>query len=281
MKIYFELMMRSFLWAMAVLLLACSSTSSMPKEEENTVVLPVYNQAYNENYDADTMADLAKAKGAYILLDPFMMGVSENITSLKKANNQVAGYISAGTAEDWRDDYNDLEPYVSSIVWAEWAGEYYVKETQTGVLEVMKKRIDKMASWGLDWVEYDNMDWVDEETVKKYALSVTREESRNYINALCSYTRSKGMKCMAKNTVEGFESFDGVLYESYDNNKNWWDKNGTKSFLDAKKLVIINHYNEADCDKVYAQYKAYYQSENISFICEDKNLKKYKHYGEK
>jgi len=85
---------------------------------------------------------------------------------------------------------------------------------------------------------------------------------------------------MAKNTVDGFESFDGVLYESYSNEKNWWDTDGTKSFLNVGKLVIINHYNETDCDGVYAEYKVFYKSENISFICEDVATQKYKHYNQ-
>jgi len=143
----------------------------------------------------------------------------------------------------------------------------------------MKERINKMATWGVDWVEFDNMDWLDEESRVKYGLTATVTEAKAYINALCDYTHAKGMKCMAKNTVDGFESFDGVLYESYSHEKNWWDTAGTTSFLNAGKLVIINHYEESDCDGVYAEYKAFYNSENISFICEDVATQKYKHYN--
>ena len=87
------------------------------------------------------------------------------------------------------------------------------------------------------------------------------------------------MQCMAKNTVEGFENFDGVLYESYNNEKNWWDNEGTKLFLKENKLVIINHYNEKDCDKVYEEYKRLYDTKTLSFICEDVKLQGYKHYN--
>ncbi len=84
---------------------------------------------------------------------------------------------------------------------------------------------------------------------------------------------------MAKNTVNGFDNFDGVLYESFSNKKNWWDKEGTKKFLKEGKLVIINHYNETHCDDVYREYKDYYKSDNISFICEDVLTQKYRHYN--
>lgn len=250
--------------------------------DNDSVVLLVYNQAYQENFAADSIDEIiANAKDAYVLVDPFNNdGVVEQIVTIKSKNNQVGGYISAGTGENWRDDFPALEPYLTSIVWPQWEGEFFVSETTTGILPIMKERINKMASWGLDWVEYDNMDWLDEESRVKYNLSATVAEAKAYINALCDHTRSKGMKCMAKNTVEGFESFDGVLYESYSHEKNWWDTAGTTSFLNAGKLVIINHYDESDCDGVYAEYKAFYKSENISFICEDVATQKYKHYNQ-
>jgi hypothetical protein len=84
---------------------------------------------------------------------------------------------------------------------------------------------------------------------------------------------------MAKNTVDGFEQFDGVTYESFNRNKNWWNNQGTKEFLASQKLIIIVHYKEDDCNGIYDYYKNTYNNENISFICEDNDLRKYKHYS--
>ncbi len=270
-------------------LLGCGGSSSGSDQTDQasytpsdiTQVLPVYNQAYQENYEADSIAQIiANANNAYVLIDPFEEDLSEEIVTIKANHNQVAGYISAGTGEEWRDDFDALKPYLSTKEWPEWEGEYFVSETTTGIVEVMKRRIEKMAVWGLEWVEFDNMDWLDEESRITYELSATVQEAQNYINTLCDETHAKGMKCMAKNTVEGFERFDGVLYESYSDEKNWWDTEGTKSFLNAGKLVIINHYNERDCDAVYVEYKNFYNTENLSFICEDVTTKKYKHYNQ-
>ena len=144
----------------------------------------------------------------------------------------------------------------------------------------MKIRLNKLAEAGVDWVEFDNMDWLDEANRVTYNLKATVSEAKAYINDLCNYAHLKGMKCMAKNTVDGFANFDGVLYESYDDEKNWWNTTGTQSFLQAEKPVIINHYNETDCDAVYSDYKSFYNSEKISFICEDIASAKYKHYNQ-
>jgi len=252
--------------------------ASLSGKSFDLALTPVYNHAYQENYDADTVNTiLSNARDAYVLIDPFYEGVVAYIPQMKADGNQIGGYISAGTGENWRDDFSELEPYLTRKVWGEWAGEYYVSQT-AGALSIMKYRIDKMASWGLDWVEFDNMDWLDDESKSEYGLLATSTEAKAYINDLCDYTHQKGMKCMAKNTVEGFEKFDGVLYESYSTEKNWWDTAGTKSFISAQKPVIINHYNEIHCNSIYTEYKNYYQTQNILFICEDKNLEKYKHY---
>ena len=243
--------------------------------------IPIYNHAYQENYVADSMEDIvSKARGAYVLVDPFSTGVVEHILTLKANSNQVGGYISVGTGENYRDDFGELEPFLTTKAWAEWSDEFYVSETTTGVLAIMKRRIEKMANWGIEWVEFDNMDWLNEESREKYQLKATQKEARAYISTLCDYVHKKGMKCMAKNIVERFENFDGVLYESSSEEKNWWNEEGTKRFLDSGKLVIINHYNESDCDGAYREYLDHYKRKGISFICEDIVLKGYRHYNE-
>ena len=250
--------------------------------EQKTLPKPVYNQAYQENYKADTIEEiLEQARDAYVLIDPFPDDIYRSIPAIKKHGNQVGGYISVGTGEIWRDDFDALKPYLSSKEWSQWEGEYFVSETTTGILDVMKRRIDKMAMWGVDWVEFDNMDWLDEETRKTYGLKVSEAEAKAYINTLCAYAHTKMMKCMAKNTVEGFSDFDGVTYESYHDGKNWWDTEGTHRFLTEEKLVIINHYSESDCEGVYAWYKYFYHTDQLSFICEDVSLRKYRHFNQK
>jgi len=258
----------------------CGGEDSSSNIDSSSKAIAIYNQAYQENYEKDTIDEIVtNAKDAYVLVDPFEENVVAHIERIKSNNNQVAGYISAGTGENFRSDFTELEPYLTDIPWDSWSDEYFVSETTTGIVDIMKKRIDKMANWGLDWVEFDNMDWLDEDNRATYNLEATSKDAIEYINKLCDYTHQKGMKCMAKNILEGFDSFDGVLYESYNNKKNWWDRDGMRSFLDEGKLVIINHYNEKECDKVYNEYKNYYKNNGISFICEDIESERYQHYN--
>ena len=258
---------------------SCSKTVDIPVSGNKAI--PIYNQAYAENIEPDKISDiLANAHNAYVLIDPFDENIFVHILALKANGNQVGAYVSIGTGETYRSDFDQLEPYLVSSSWGEWPDEYFVNSTTTGIIDVMKLRIDQIAAWGCNWVEFDNMDWAfDDEMRTLYGFEVTEAQGIAYYNTLCDYVHQKGMKCMAKNTVYQAEHFDGVLYESFHDDKNWWDESGALSFLSAGKLVIINHYGESDCDQVYADYKGIY-SDDLSFICEDVGLGRYVHYNE-
>ncbi|MBU2948671.1 endo alpha-1,4 polygalactosaminidase [Zobellia uliginosa] len=278
---------------MVIFQLACNTSDDTNTTEKNDIIketespvetssaISVYNHAYNENYEPDQLGYITlNANNAYVLLDPFQDDVIASVSKIKANGNQLAAYISIGTGEDWRDDFEDLQPYLISKQWGEWPGEYFVNTTTTGIVDVMKARIDKIADWGFDWVEFDNMDWALYDDVREtYGLEVTKEEGIAYFQELCDYVHKKGMKCMSKNFTENAEDFDGVTYESYNAEKNWWDTSGAQSFLTAGKLVVIVHYNESNCNQVYADYIETY-NKDLAFICEDTNLKKYVRYNE-
>ena len=250
------------------------------KNSENELPFCVYNNAYQENYENDKIADIIEnAKNCYVLIDPFTNNAYQSISQIKEKENQVGCYMSAGTGEDWRDDFNELKPYLVKKVWGEWAGEYFVNRASTTLKNIMKKRIQKFANFGCDWVEFDNMDWAgDDENREEYDLEISYNESKEYIKELCTYTKSLGMKCMAKSSNYGDALFDGLTIESYSDEKDWWEKSELKNILKENKLGLIVHYDEKNCDAVYEDYKNEY-GDKLSFICEDRNVKKYKHYN--
>ena len=235
---------------------------------------PVWNQAYQENYERDTIKEiLAGARNAYVLLDPFdeeWQGARGRVVrKLQAKGNRVAAYISIGTAEDWRDDFTALTPFMATRPWGEWPGEHFIATLHPTVLDVMKRRVDRIAAWDFDWVEFDNMDWAfDRKNLRDYALKVTPQDAAAYFRALCSYVHQKGMRCMAKSSVLGAEHFDGVTYESYPDDISWWDEDGALRFAKAGKPVVIVHYDTRDCRRVYDMYRAQY-GRSLSFLCED------------
>jgi hypothetical protein len=241
----------------------------------------VWNQAYQENYDADSVGDiLANAQGCYVLIDPFESTAARNaIPQLNLANNIVGCYISSGTCEDWRDDFAAMQPHCVSEEWGEWGGEYFVDMPNPELVAIMQARIDNMSAWGCDMVEFDNMDWVfDDQYRQQYGFTATEADGIAYNQALCDYTHGKGMGCMAKNTRQGAEDFDGGTFESYNDDLNWWVTAHLQGFLNQDQLGIIVHYDETDCDGTYDDYKVTYGAK-LSFICEDRSSQQYTHYN--
>ncbi len=237
-----------------------------------------YNQAYIENYQADILSEILKAENSYVLIDPFgSEKIRKNILKIKEKNNIVACYISVGTGEKWCDDFQKMKVNLAKKEWSDWEGEYFVSKIDQNLISLMKKRIDKMKEWKCDFVELDNMDWADEENIKKYSLKVSNEGSRDYVKNICRYAHQKGLKCMAKSTTYDSSLFDGLTVESYTDDKNWWSEAEMKQILWAGKIGAVAHYDEKNCQQVKNFYNSIY-GKKIFFICEDKNLKKYKHF---
>lgn len=243
--------------------------------------LAVYNQAYIESHQPDAIIDIIRnAKNAYILLDPDQENVAQHIKDLMSNNNQIGAYMSIGTAEDWRSDFTEMLPYLVKQSWAQWPGEYFISKLDIGIYEVMQSRIDRLAGLGFDWVEFDNMDWAfDDKLRQKYGFEVTKAQSITYFQEQCDYVHQYDMKCMAKNMPENIDMFDGITFESYEDDKNWWDVEAAQKIVSSGKLFIIMHYGSTDCNAVYAEYKSLY-GDQVSFICEDIRSKKYIHYNQ-
>jgi cysteinyl-tRNA synthetase len=240
----------------------------------------VWNQAYQENYAADTVPEiLAGARNCYVLVDPFAgADARAAIAQMRQQGNVVGCYISVGTCEDWRDDFAAIKPYCVSQQWGEWPGEYFVDRTDTGLVPLMEARIDKLAGWGCDMVEFDNMDWAfDSANRSQYGISATAAQAETYNRALCAHAHEKGVGCMAKSSAQGAADFDGLTVESYPDDMDWWTAADMKGMLSSGKPGIVVHYDATDCAGVLAQYQSEYGNK-LSFICEDRGLKKYRHF---
>lgn len=269
-----------------ILLLCLVLLASIPSEgavqEENLEVSQVsgaYNHAYQENYETDTVTNiLNSAVNSYVLLEADEV-TEEDIAAIKKNNNVVSAYISIGTAEKWRDDFSSLKAYSTQNQWAEWQDEYFIQNLHYYVIETMKKRIDKVADMGFDWVEFDNMDFAfDDVNQIRYGIHVPKDDAVKYYQSLCHYAHEKGLKVMAKNTFRDIDNFDGITLESYDYLFNWWSNDDLVSWLNTGKLALVVHYDDENPPQTYLSYKDTY-GEHLLIIIESKILKSYVHFN--
>jgi hypothetical protein len=88
------------------------------------------------------------------------------IQSLKAAGKVVICYFSAGTAEDWREDYKNFVPADLGKVLPEWPNERWLRTGSQAVRTLMAKRIKLAADKGCDAIDPDNTDgYVSEQTI--------------------------------------------------------------------------------------------------------------------
>ena len=69
----------------------------------------------------------------------------------------------------------------------------------------------------------------------------------------------------------------GTTVEPAPDDMDWWTPSDMTLMLSTGRIGIVVHYNETDCAGVRATYQGEYGSK-LSFICEDKGQKKYRHF---
>ena len=82
---------------------------------------------------------------------------AETIQQLKRAGKKVICYFSAGTSENWREDFDRFKPKDMAAPLPMWPGERWLDLRSRDVLNLMKKRIRYASKKGCDAVDPDNM----------------------------------------------------------------------------------------------------------------------------
>ncbi|KAF1936374.1 endo alpha-1,4 polygalactosaminidase precursor, partial [Clathrospora elynae] len=81
---------------------------------------------------------------------------ASTVKALKATGKTVICYFSAGTAEDWRDDYQDFAAADLGKVLPEWPNEKWIRIGSQAIRNIMAKRIKLAADKGCDAVDPDN-----------------------------------------------------------------------------------------------------------------------------
>jgi hypothetical protein len=82
---------------------------------------------------------------------------ASTVKALKASGKTVICYFSAGTAEDWRDDYKDFAAADLGKVLPEWPDEKWIRTGSQQIRNIMTKRIKLAADKGCDAIDPDNV----------------------------------------------------------------------------------------------------------------------------
>lgn len=123
---------------------------------------------------------------------------ASKIAALQADGRRVICYFSAGSSEDWRDDFGEFAGAVQGEPLDGWEGERWLDIRDDGVLDVMLRRLDVAQRKGCDGVEPDNVQSYGSDT----GFGLTQADQLAYNVALADAAHERGLAIGLKNGAE-------------------------------------------------------------------------------
>eukprot|EP01134_Creolimax_fragrantissima_P002132 CFRG2132T1 len=205
-------------------------------------------------------------KGHMIDID-LQTSTKSDVQKLRDAGRYVVCYISAGTAETWRPDYEELKPYTS--VKSQYDRERWMDISKwQDWKHIMKKRFDMARDFGCDGMEPDNTDCYQsgDKCVPGQTEKQLRKDQINYIKWMASTAHEMGMSIALKNSLDIIpEVINDVDFGINESCAQWSDDDECgkyRPFVDQNKAVFGIEYkyngqcSEARADGIMRKYKS-------------------------
>ncbi|CAN9366391.1 unnamed protein product [Alternaria alternata] len=120
------------------------------------------------------------------------------IETLKAAGKIVICYFSAGTAEDWRDDYGSFATADLGKVLPEWPNERWLRTGSQSIRALMAKRIKLAADKGCDAIDPDNTDGYQNDN----GLNLKNTDAIDYVRWMQQEAAKYDMRIGLKNSLD-------------------------------------------------------------------------------
>ncbi len=135
------------------------------------------------------------------------------IDRLHAGGKKVVCYFSAGSGEDWRDDYDSFAAAALGDPLDGWAGERWLDVRHASVAAVMEGRLDLAVAKGCDGVEPDNVDAYANDS----GFPLTGADQLSYNRFLADAAHARGLAVGLKNDLDQVDAlvsdFDFALNE--------------------------------------------------------------------
>lgn len=161
------------------------------------------------------------------------------IAALQAEGRRVICYFSGGSSEDWRPDYDQLEPRDRGWKLDGWAGERWLDIRSEDVLQVMLARLDLAVDKGCDGVEPDNM----EGFAERSGFRLTADDQLGYNRRLANEAHLRGLAVALKN--DGVQATALVDYFDLSVNEQcheYAECEQLAPFIDAGKPILNAEY---------------------------------------
>ncbi len=122
----------------------------------------------------------------------------EMIAQLKSSGKKVVCYFSAGSSEDWRSDFTQLDAVSLGKPLDGWKGEKWLDIRTGNVVNFAISRLDLAVVKGCDGVEPDNVDGYENKT----GFSITRDDQLIFNRRIATEAHKRGLAIALKNAVD-------------------------------------------------------------------------------
>jgi hypothetical protein len=164
------------------------------------------------------------------------------IEKLHKKGIKIICYFSAGSSEDWREDFDKFPQSVLGKDYEGWAGEKWLDISNYHKFEdVIKARLDLAVKKKCDGVEPDNINAYQQ---KETGFNLTYEDQLNYNIFLAEEAHKRNLAIALKNNGEQIKDlinyYDFAIVESC---FEWEECDPFKKFIKQNKAVLGVEYN--------------------------------------
>jgi hypothetical protein len=164
---------------------------------------------------------------------------ASTIAGLRASGKRVVCYFSAGSAENWRPDFNRFTGSDLGHGLDGWAGERWVDTRSANVREIMKSRLDLAAIKGCDGVEPDNIDGY----TNQPGMALTASTQLNYNRFLAEEAHARGLAIGLKNDIDQLRELEPHFDFAVNEQCHQYDECGGYSVFTSKgKPVFIAEY---------------------------------------
>ena len=139
------------------------------------------------------------------------------IARLQTSGKKVICYFSAGSSEDWLDDFADFDASDMGNDLDGWAGEKWLDIRSANVHTIMLARLDVAQTKGCDGVEPDNMDGF----TNNPGFSLTADDQLAYNRFIANAAHERGLSVGLKN--DGGQAAELVDYFDFSVNEECHD----------------------------------------------------------
>lgn len=158
------------------------------------------------------------------------------MNTLRNQGKRIVCYFSAGSAENWRPDYNQFKAADKGNNLDGWAGEKWVDTRSANVRNIMKARLDKAKARGCDGVEPDNVDAY----TNNPGFPLTASTQLDYNRFLATEAHARGLKIGLKNDVDQLKALEPSFDFAVNEQCNQYSECGGYSVFTGKGKPVFN-----------------------------------------